>query len=242
MQQMPAPVRRSYWSARRELARRQRRALEARGDYSRSRPALHDLDRAIAALPECQAPGFFIEAGAFDGYTQSNTYYLERACGWRGLLVEPMPILARAAQRERPDSTVVNCALVPADFTEPEVKLRYGGTMTVMASAPGATEWAHTAQLNMALDEPEHEFAVPARTLSSLLDEIDAPEVDLFSLDVEGYEAEVLAGLDLDRHAPRLLIVEVDMRAEAERVEAALGDRYLPPERLSPFDLLFRRR
>ena len=94
----------------------------------------------------------------------------------------------------------------------------------------------------MALDEPDHEFAVPARTLSSLLDEIQAPEVDLFSLDVEGYEAEVLAGLDLDRHAPRMLVVEVDMRAEAERVEAVLGDRYLPPERLSPVDLLFTRR
>jgi FkbM family methyltransferase len=242
MQRMPAPVRRSYWSARRSLARRQRRKLEARGDYSRSRPALHDLDTAIAKLVEGRPPGFFIEAGAFDGYTQSNTYYLERACGWRGLLVEPVPLLARAAKRERPASTVVNCALVPAGFPDPEVRLQYGGTMTVMSTTPGAADWAHTAQLNMALDEPEHEFAVPARTLSSLLDEIGAPEVDLFSLDVEGYEAEVLGGLDLDRHAPRMIIVEVDMRAEAERVEAVLGDRYLPPERLSPFDLLFTRR
>jgi hypothetical protein len=39
-----------------------------------------------------------------------------------------------------------------------------------------------------------------------------------------------------------MLVVEVDMRAAAERVEAALGDRYLPPERLSPFDVLYRRR
>jgi FkbM family methyltransferase len=242
MQAMPAPVRRSYWSARRAVARRQRRRLEARGDYSRSQPALHDLDRAIAELTEGRPPGFFIEAGAFDGYTQSNTYFLERARGWRGLLVEPVPMLARAAARERRASKVVNCALVPAGFADTEVRLRYGGTMTVVASTPGAEEWAHAAQVNMALDEPEHEFAVPARTLSSLLDELAAPPVDLLSLDVEGYEAEVLAGLDLERHAPELIIVEVDMRAEAEKVEAVLGDRYLPPERLSPADLLFRRR
>ena len=68
-----------------------------------------------------------------------------------------------------------------------------------------------------------------------------APEVDLLSLDVEGYEAEVLAGLDLDRHAPRMIVVEVDLRAEAERVQAVLGGRYRPPERLSPVDLLFTR-
>ena len=241
MQAMPAPVRRSYWTARRALARRQRRALEARGDYSRSRPALNDLDRAIEKLVADRPPGYFVEAGAFDGYTQSNTYYLERALGWSGLLVEPVPLLARAAQRERPRSTVVNCALVPEGFAEPQVSLRYGGTMTVMATAEGAEEWATAAQANMALDEPDHEFAVPARTLSSLLDERNAPEVDLLSLDVEGYEAEVLAGLDLERHAPRMVIVEVDLRSEAERVEAILGDRYRSPERISPVDLLFTR-
>ena len=105
MQSAPAPIRRSFWSARRSLARRQRRAREARGDFSRSRPALHDLDRALEALLKDRPPGFFVEAGAFDGYVQSNTYYLERARGWRGLLVEPVPTLARAARRERPAST-----------------------------------------------------------------------------------------------------------------------------------------
>ena len=39
-----------------------------------------------------------------------------------------------------------------------------------------------------------------------------------------------------------MIIVEVDMRAEAARVQAVLGDRYLEPQRLSPVDLLFTRR
>jgi FkbM family methyltransferase len=240
MQAMPAPVRRTYWSARRSLARRQRRRLERRGDFSASRPALNDLDRALEARLGSE-PGFFVEAGAFDGYTQSNTYYLERARGWRGLLVEAVPLLAREAARERPASIVRNCGLVAPDFPEPEITLRYAGTMTVVAETPEADAWAHEAQRNMALDEPEHEFSVPARTLSSLLDEVAAPEVDLLSLDVEGYEAEVLKGLDLDRYAPRFIVVEVDMRAEREAVEAVLGNRYAPPEQLSPYDLLFAR-
>ena len=114
--------------------------------------------------------------------------------------------------------------------------------MTIVAGAPDAAEWAAEAQRNMALDEPDHEFAVPARTLSSLLDEAAAPEVDLLSLDVEGYEADVLAGLDLARHAPRWIVVEVDMRAERARVEAMLDERYQAPEQISPVDLLFERR
>ena len=48
--------------------------------------------------------GFFVEAGANDGYRQSNTYLLERARGWTGILVEAIPDLARRCARERPRS------------------------------------------------------------------------------------------------------------------------------------------
>ena len=35
--------------------------------------------------------GFFVEAGASDGENISNTLYLEKKYGWKGLLVEPNP-------------------------------------------------------------------------------------------------------------------------------------------------------
>ena len=44
--------------------------------------------------------GFFIEAGAHDFETNSDSFYFEREHGWRGLLVEPHP-LAFAAGREK---------------------------------------------------------------------------------------------------------------------------------------------
>jgi hypothetical protein len=88
----------------------------------------------------------------------------------------------------------------------------------------------------------EHEEDVPARTLSSILDEVDAPEVDLLSLDVEGYESSVLRGLDLDRHAPRWLLVEMhDLEAGRREIGGILGERYVEHGALSPLDVLYRR-
>jgi hypothetical protein len=130
------------------------------------------------------APGFFVEAGAYDGYEASNTYYFERFCGWKGLLVEPIPELYRLAKKERPNSRVVNCALVPPDRAGQPIRTYYAGSMSIVAGARGV-ESDDDSYLASALLFPEDGYEVEAtgRTLSELLDEMGAPEVDLLSLD-----------------------------------------------------------
>src|SRR5438270_7132790 len=76
------------WGVARRRTRRQ--AAEERGEDHLSRPALHQLEVKLNAIID-RDDGYFVEAGAHDGFTQSNTYWLERFRGWRGLLVEPMP-------------------------------------------------------------------------------------------------------------------------------------------------------
>jgi hypothetical protein len=63
------------------------------------------------------------------------------------------------------------------------------------------------------------------------------------SLDVEGYEAEVLKGIDLDRRGPALLLLEMfeSFGASLAEVEEQLGKRYRLLERMSPQDLLYAR-
>jgi len=235
---LPGPLRRGIWRARRAVARSRRRRLEARGDWSLSRPALHGMDAQLERHVG-DRPGFFVEAGANDGYEQSNTYALERIHGWRGLLVEPVPELARAAARERPGARVFNCALTDSERAGATVRLLYGGLMTVVAGGRADdAAWIADAHA-LPQEQRRHEFEVPARTLSSLLDEAGAPEIDLLSLDVEGYEPTVLRGLDLERHAPRLLLVEARDDDARRAVEEVLDGRYELLERLSPFDLLY---
>src|SRR5690606_31382762 len=104
-------------------SRAHRRRLEARGDDRRSHPAAFEMDSRMARL--LGDGGWFVEAGGHDGYTHSNTYYLERFRGWRGLLVEPAPSLAREARLERTRSTVVQAALVPPERAGEPVTMHY---------------------------------------------------------------------------------------------------------------------
>ena len=220
-----------------DRARAGRRALGR--DDPRSFPALHGMDRKLDALLDRDG-GFFVEAGGNDGYTQSNTYWLERFRGWRGILVEPMPELFELCRAERPDATVVRAALVAADYEGDTVRMRFGD---LMSSVVGAHEDRWRTDMGTVTGwRDAYEVDTPARTLSVVLDEAGAPEVDLLSLDVEGFEPSVLAGLDLERHAPRWILVEVhEGLAGRGPIEAVLGARYALHGELSPLDLLYRR-
>lgn len=225
------------WRLRRSRARRM--SLEARGEDRLSRPALHELDSKLNAIIDRDG-GFFIEAGAHDGFTQSNTYWLERFRGWRGLLVEPMPELAAEARLSRPAATIVQCALVSCEEPRKKLRMRFGDLMSMVDGAR-ESDWP-TGGTILGWRDP-HELDVDARTLSSLLDEIGAPEVDLLSLDVEGFEGPALQGLDLDRHAPRYVLVELhDRDRDRPPVDAVLGQHYVEHSWLSPVDLLYVRR
>ena len=65
------------------------------------------------------------------------------------------------------------------------------------------------------VDVEPYSLEVPARTLSSLLDDHRIGPVDFLSLDLEGYEASALRGIDFERHRPELLLVEVSRDPEA---------------------------
>jgi hypothetical protein len=114
--------------------------------------------------------------------------------------------------------------------------------MTVVVGGREADDDWVAAAHEVGQEDPPHDFTAPARTLTSILDEVHAPEVDLLSLDIEGYEAQALAGLDLERHAPRFVLVEMrDPEVDRGPIEAILGERYLDVDALSPFDILYAR-
>lgn len=204
--------------------------------------SLNQLDRKLERYVNYD-DGYFVELGANDGVTQSNSLHFEKYRGWRGLLVEPTPHNFIKCRKNRAARSAVFCAAcISFDYPQEFVRIAYSNLM----SAPVSLESdirdprAHARLGSQFLGDGEtvFEFGAVARTLNSLLLDAHAPRlIDFLSLDVEGAELEVLKGVDHQAFRFKYILVEC---RDFPRLSAYLADNgYCFVEQLSGQDYLF---
>lgn len=158
--------------------------------------------------------GFFVEAGALDGLFMSNTKILEDL-GWNGLLIEPSPKAYRKCKENR-GVMIENCALVSKFYPEQLIigDFFYDGT-------EGKGAWS-SVNNNSYLNTDR--IVVNARTLADVFTQYRIKKVDFLSLDVEGYELNVLKGIDFIVDISYILIEINMLEYSLQDVEEVLKD------------------
>lgn len=203
---------------------------------------LNDLDRKIEEYIS-KDTGTFVEVGAFDGINQSNTLHFERK-GWRGILIEPVPRNFANCQANRPLARVVNAACVARDYSRNEVVMCDVGLMSVVQGARGnmqeEQEWIRRGESVQGITSLP--CNAPARTLSAILEAEGVTKIDLLSIDVEGYESEVLEGLDFSRFRPEYVVIEDSGTSDLEQILRTAGYELVAvlERRAYTRDLLFK--
>lgn len=145
------------------------------------------------------AHGTYVDVGGGHPVADNVSFYFYLK-GWRGLVVEPQATLASAYAGIRPGDQVVSCLAGRSDGTIDFhiVDGLHGLSSSVKANADSAQQYGagyRTEQREV-------------RRLSRLIDEAGLTAIDFLKIDVEGAEPDVLAGLDLGRHRPRIILVE----------------------------------
>ena len=146
--------------------------------------------------------GFYIDVGANDPVEHSVTKAFYDA-GWRGINIEPLPVHIEAFDAQRPRDR--NLAIA-AGSTE--------GSLTLY-DVPAVRGWASpepdVAAMHRAEGHTVAELTVPVRTLAAVCaDYVDGP-IHFLKIDVEGFEGEVLRGMDFARWRPWVLVIEATL-------------------------------
>lgn len=168
-------------------------------------------------------PKFYVEIGANDGVSQSNTKYLELYDGWKGILIEPIPNVFNKLQKNRAAGNhFENSACCSFNFTSPTMSLMYSNLMTISLDGESdIQDRRHHAKIGVgALESTEkmYEFKVKASTMNSILQKYCAPKIiNFLSLDVEGSEIEVLKGIDFQDYIFEYICVETRSFANIEK-------------------------
>lgn len=157
----------------------------------RARSILHGLDLSNLT---------YIEIGANHPVCTNSTYYLNEKYGMTGTLVEANPELAANLQKFRPMDTVIQAAVYDQDVKEIDFYISNENEISSVRQ-DFVNDWKQ-GQVGL-----KKKITVPTVRINDILSTVDEV-IALLSIDVEGFDINILRDTDFDIYRPILVQVE----------------------------------
>ena len=154
--------------------------------------------------------GVFVDVGAADGETNSNTLFFEESRDWHGLLVEPHPEASQACFARR-SSPVAECAILSRSDNYLTEFRAIEGEYSQMSYAIDRADRVNLDRLDKYSEKTPIKTSiimVQVAPLQSLLDKYHISAIDYLSIDTEGADLDVLQTIDWTRTKIRVISTE----------------------------------
>jgi FkbM family methyltransferase len=165
-------------------------------------------DKFIAERLKFQRDGVFVDIGANDGVTLSNSYYFEKELCWTGIAVEPLGTAFAKLSQSR------ECQVVHGCISDVDGEVEFLECDTYNGMLSGIVSKFHSKQLRT-IERARQMHGGDKRmnrTLSMtpgrLLEKHGIGQIDYLSIDTEGGELDILRSFDFDDVFVRLISVE----------------------------------
>ena len=183
--------------------------------------------------------GVFVDVGAHDGKTFSNSLYFEEQHNWQGICIEPNPLVfpQLAACRR---AYCVNTGL--GDKNDSLEFWKVNGYSEMLSGFGEFYNDEHIERIHREIDQyggSLEKLSIPVQTLSHLLKQYNFSKIDLLSIDVEGAELAVLKGIDFDKTSISVIVAECNYEDEKLAVREYLEAKNYKYVKFISTDLVF---
>lgn len=151
--------------------------------------------------------GFFIDIGAHDGVTISNSLYFEKFLHWEGICIEPNPEVFRKLQANRRSNNLNVCI---GNDNKTVKFTQITGYSEMLSGISDAYDERHRKRFEDEVAKKGGtitEIDVPMITLESI-ENLKGKTIDFISIDTEGNEFDIVQGIDFNQMNVKALIIE----------------------------------
>ena len=178
----------------------------------------HSQDMVALSLSGFKSNGFFVEFGATNGVTISNTFLLEKFYGWSGILAEPARVWHEALKLNRSAKISYQCVWSESGMRLPFIETQIEELSTIRDFS--------SHDLHADLRKSGSEYLVETISLNDLLKQNNAPrKIDYMSIDTEGSELEILEHFDFSMYEIEFVSVEHNYTKNREQIFSLLDSK-----------------
>ena len=161
-----------------------------------------NIDIILRDLVNFRKNGFFLEVGAYNGFSESVSLRFEKELKWKGLLIEPNPVHFKYLKRNRPKNICLNSICLSKDFLKKKLYLKNLNQMSYIVDDADKSYFSHYPEekiQNLAKETYSGNFeklSCKVETLQNIFKDYNIKKIDLAIIDVEGSEMELLKGIE----------------------------------------------
>jgi FkbM family methyltransferase len=167
--------------------------------------------------------GIFVDIGAHDGESFSNTKFLEKYLGWSGICVEPIPEIYERLKSNRSCTCIQGCI---TEKSGPVAFARVHGYSEMLSGVVSNYHPSHINRINAEINTHGGKIeaiTVKGYNLTQLLLDHNIRHVDYLSLDIEGGELAILKSIDFKQIEIDVIDVENNYQEDFNQFLSPLG-------------------